>query len=268
MSEGTRPKIRPPAVAGSFYPGDAAGLARAVEAYLEAATPANGEAPPKALIVPHAGYVYSGPVAASGYVILRGSGTAVRRVVLIGPAHRVPLRGLAAPRADLFRTPLGDVPIDHAAIEPLLSLAYVERSDSAHAEEHSLEVQLPFLQHLLSRFDLVPLVAGDASAEEVAEVLERLWGGPETLVVISSDLSHYHDWKSATRLDAATSRAIEELAPERLDHESACGRIPVAGLLLQARRLGLRVRALDLRNSGDTAGPRDQVVGYGAYAVG
>jgi len=254
-------------VAGSFYPGGADNLARSVETYLDQAAPGNGETAPKALIVPHAGYVYSGPVAASAYVILRRSGTAIRRVVLIGPAHRIPLRGLAAPRAELFRTPLGDVPIDQPAIGPLLSLSYVEVSDSAHAEEHSLEVQLPFLQRVLSSFELVPLVVGNARAEEVAEVLDRLWGGPETLVVISTDLSHYHDWDSARRLDSATSRAIEELAPERLVHESACGRIPVAGLLLQARRLGLRARLLDLRNSGDTAGPRDQVVGYGAYAV-
>lgn len=268
MSQGKRPQVRPPAVAGSFYPGDADRLTRSVEGYLEQASPADCDTAPKALIVPHAGYVYSGPVAASAYVILRRFEAPIERVVLIGPAHRAPLRGLAAPQADWFRTPLGDVPIDHVAIEPLLSLAYVQLSDTAHAEEHSLEVQLPFLQRVLPSFQLVPLVAGDASAEEVAEILERLWGGPETLVVISSDLSHYYDWKSATRLDAETSRAIEELAPERLDHESACGRIPVGGLLLQARRRDLQVRMLDLRNSGDTAGPRDQVVGYGAYAIG
>jgi AmmeMemoRadiSam system protein B len=268
MTQGTQLRIRRPAVAGSFYPGDAEELARSVESYLDRAAPVNGDAPPKALIVPHAGYIYSGPVAASGYIVLRRFAAAVERVILIGPAHRVPVRGLAAPEADLFRTPLGDVPIDHPAIEPLLSLDCVELSDSAHAAEHSLEVQLPFLQLVLARFELVPLVAGDASAEEVAKVLERLWGGPETVVVISSDLSHYYDWESARRLDEQTSRAIEELAPERLGRESACGRVPVAGLLLQARRRGLGVRLLDLRNSGDTAGPRDQVVGYGAYAVG
>jgi hypothetical protein len=216
--------------------------------------------------VPHAGYVYSGPVAASAYALLAPLRGRVRRVVLLGPAHRVWLRGLAAPVADAFATPLGVVPIDANALALLADLPQVLRSEQAHAQEHSLEVQLPFLQAALGEFELVPLVVGDASAEEVAQVLERLWFGNETLLVISSDLSHYLDYESARRMDASTCAAIEQLRGEALHEESACGRVPVRGLLLAARRRGLAPRTLDLRNSGDTAGDRRRVVGYGAWA--
>ena len=176
--------------------------------------------------------------------------------------------GLATLSAEAFRTPLGDVAVDRAAVEELLRFPQVHRLDEAHELEHSLEVHLPFLQRVLGAISLVPLVAGDATAEEVAEVLEAVWGGPETLVVISSDLSHYYDYESARDMDAATTTAIERLDPEDLGRESACGRVAIRGLLLVARRHGLSVRTLDVRNSGDTAGPRDQVVGYGAYAFG
>jgi hypothetical protein len=258
--------VREPAVAGTFYPLDAGALDRAVRGYLEGAASEGGGAPPKALIVPHAGYVYSGPVAASAYAELRKGASGIERVVLLGPAHFVPLRGLAASSAEAFLTPLGPVPVDHEAVERVLRLPQVRLLDAAHEDEHSLEVQLPFLQRMLAEFSLVPLVAGDATPEEVAEVLEELWGGPETLIVVSSDLSHYYDYETARRLDTETSRAIEELRPERLGSESACGRVPVRGLLVVARRRGLRVRTLDLRSSGDTAGPRREVVGYGAFA--
>jgi AmmeMemoRadiSam system protein B len=184
----------------------------------------------------------------------------------VGPAHFVPLRGLAVSGADAFATPLGDVPVDDAARQRILPLPQVQLLDSAHAEEHSLEVQVPFLQRVLGEFSLVPLVAGEATDAEVAEVLEELWGGDETLIVISSDLSHYYDYETARQLDGATTRAIESLEPHGLGPGSACGRVPVRGLLLAARNHGLRARALDLRSSGDTAGPRDEVVGYGAYA--
>jgi len=270
---------RPPAVAGTFYPADPVELERAVAGYLaDAASRAlAGEAagagsrtdpgPAKALIAPHAGYVYSGPVAGSAYAALTGDADSVERVVLLGPAHRVSLRGLAVPTASAFGTPLGDVPVDLDAVEALRALPQVHEDDAAHAAEHSLEVHLPFLQLLLGAFRLVPLVVGDATADQVAEVLEHVWGGPETRVVVSSDLSHYHDYATARRLDAATARAIEELDPEGLDRESACGRAPIRGLLVAARRQGLRARSLDLRSSGDTAGPRGEVVGYGAFAL-
>ena len=256
---------RPPAVAGMFYPADAAQLHAAVRGYLhDAASPQLTEVP-KAIIAPHAGYVYSGPVAASAYAQLLPAHDRIRRVVLLGPSHRVPFRGLATSSADNFTTPLGDIPLDRAAIDSLADLPQVHQLDEAHALEHSLEVHLPFLQEVIDNFQLVPLVVGDARPEEVAEVLERLWGGPETLIVISSDLSHYHDYAMAKRLDRQTSDAIEHLQAETVHSENACGCVPVSGLLYLAREHNLHARTIDLRNSGDTAGPKDSVVGYGAY---
>lgn len=257
-------RIRRPAVAGSFYPAAAEELQRSVREMLERASPAAG-APVKALIAPHAGYVYSGPIAASAYARVAERRDEIERVVLLGPAHRVAFAGLAAPEADFFATPVGTVTIDRQAISAVMDLPQVVLSDAAHAGEHSLEVQLPFLQELLGGFALVPFVVGDAAPAEVEEVLERIWGGPETLVVVSSDLSHYHDYTTARRMDSATSRAIEALDGEAIAYEDACGRIPIQGLLLAARRRGLCARAIDVRSSGDTAGPRDRVVGYGSY---
>jgi len=247
-----------------FYPSAPDELHAMLQEYLASAVPA-GTAP-KALIVPHAGYVYSGPVAATAYAQLRSARDEIRRIVLLGPSHRVPFRGLALSSAQVFSTPLGDIPLDLDAAEAIRRLPQVQVLDQAHASEHSLEVQLPFLQEVLDEFSLVPLVVGDASAGEVSEVLEVLWDGPETRLVISSDLSHYHDYETARRMDGATSRAIETLDPDAIGYEDACGRVPVTGLLAAARSHGLRARTLDLRSSGDTAGPRDQVVGYGAYA--
>jgi AmmeMemoRadiSam system protein B len=265
-----RTRVRAPAVAGTFYPADPEALAAAVDGYLEVARRERGgpadAPPPKALIAPHAGYVYSGPVAAAAYVAVEPLRGVVQRVVLLGPSHRVPLRGLAVGTAQAFATPLGDVPVDAEAVEDVLRLPQVKRLDAPHEWEHSLEVQLPFLQRVLGAFRLVPLSVGDATPEQVAEVLELLWGGRETLVVVSSDLSHYHDYETARRLDARTTRAIEALEPGGLDEESACGRVPARGLLVAAKRHRLRVRTLDLRNSGDTAGSRAEVVGYGSYA--
>lgn len=257
---------RRPAVAGAFYPATPAVLGRAIDELL-AAVPAGPLTHPKALIAPHAGYQYSGPIAASAYAQLAPIAARVTRVVLLGPAHRVPLRGLAYPDADRLLTPLGAVALDREALAGLADLPQVRCLDSAFDGEHCLEVQLPFLQRVLGDFRVVPLVVGAAAPAHVAEVLERLWGGEETLIVISSDLSHYLDYGSAVQLDRQTTRAIEHLDPEALDHRGACGATPVAGLLLAARHHGLKVQTLDLRNSGDTAGPRDQVVGYGAYAV-
>jgi len=265
----TEATVRPPAVAGAFYPDAPEDLRRAVERHLAGARGAAG-APaeaPKALIAPHAGYVFSGDVAARAYARVAVRAGAVSRVVLLGPAHRVPVRGLAAPAAGAFATPLGEVEVDREALARLADLPQVQVSDRAHAAEHSLEVHLPFLQVLLGDFRLVPLVVGDASPQEVGEVLERLWGGDETLVVISTDLSHYLDYESARAADARTDAAIRGLRYEDLRFDDACGRVPVQGLLWLARRRGLHVTSLDLRNSGDTAGPRDRVVGYASYAV-
>lgn len=265
----TATATRRPAVAGAFYAAEPQRLQDDVRRFMAAAraAPAGSAAPPKALIVPHAGYLYSGPIAASAYATLRASAPLIERVVLFGPAHRVPLRGLAAPAAAAFATPLGAVSLDREALERASALPQVAIDDRPHAAEHSLEVQLPFLQQLLGSFRLAPFVVGDASPGEVAEVMELLWGGPETLIVVSSDLSHYYDYQTACRLDAATSRAIQSLDPSGLGPESACGRVPIRGLLVAARAHGLHVDVLDLRNSGDTAGSRDQVVGYGAFAL-
>ncbi|MFQ5470547.1 MAG: AmmeMemoRadiSam system protein B [Gammaproteobacteria bacterium] len=255
--------IRPPAVADMFYPRNPDELHDMVQGFLDHVR-AKGPAP-KAIIVPHAGYIYSGPIAASAYARISTAHDIIKRVVLLGPAHRIPIGGLAVCSASAFATPLGDVRIDAASIDEIIKLPQVQLIDAAHVAEHSLEVHLPFLQEILDDFLLIPLVVGDAKPEEVAEVLEILWGGPETLIVISSDLSHYYDYDTARQLDAATSKAIETLQPQDIQYEHACGRIPVSGLLLLANKKGLRAQTIDLRNSGDTAGPRDQVVGYGAW---
>lgn len=255
--------VRPAAVAGTFYSGNPRSLAYDIDNMLRQAKASSGPLP-KAVIVPHAGYIYSGPIAASAYQrIAAGRGT-VTRVVLLGPAHRVPVRGLALPQAEAFETPLGAVPLDTQAEALIADLPQVVASASAHAWEHSLEVQLPFLQKILGTFSLVPLVVGDATAQEVAEVLDRLWGGPETLIVISSDLSHYLPYDLAQKLDDQTVNMILDL--RNVTHEQACGGTPVNGLLLAAKRHGLRPELLDACNSGDTAGDHDHVVGYAAFA--
>jgi AmmeMemoRadiSam system protein B len=261
-----RANIRPPAAAGLFYAGHRQRLQTTVSELLaEVASPANML--PKALIAPHAGYVYSGRVAAEAFATLRASAQSIARVVLIGPAHFVAVRGIAAPTVDGFETPLGCVPVDRGALAAIADLPFVVAADAPHAPEHSLEVELPFLQLLLPNFAVVPLVIGDAVPQEVAEVLRRLWGGAETLIVVSSDLSHYHDYDTARRLDSATAAAIERGDWESLGPNQACGYLAVAGLLVETRRRRLTPERLSLCNSGDTAGSRDRVVGYGAWVV-
>ena len=255
---------RPAAVAGMFYPASAEALRASVRAFLEDAG-ADVTAPPKVLIVPHAGFVYSGSTAARGYATLRACAVKIRRVVLIGPAHRVAVRGVAVPSVDRFETPLGAIELDRPAIDELVTSPHVVVSDRAHADEHALEVQLPFLQSALDRFSLVPLVVGDATPDEVAAVLERVWGGPETLIVVSSDLSHYLPYDTARRADAGTLAQVLECGPE-LVHEQACGATPINALMRVARQRALRPRLLAACNSGDTAGDRDRVVGYAALA--
>jgi AmmeMemoRadiSam system protein B len=246
-----------------FYPKEADELRTTVRGFLAAAAVRRPDGELRALIVPHAGYVYSGPVAAWGYALLPALGGEVGRVLLLGPAHHVPVRGLAVTTADGFATPLGVVPVDGDGVAQARDVAGVVVSDEAHEPEHSLEVQLPFLQETLGDVGMVPLVVGLASEDEVAAVLDVLWTAG-TLVVVSSDLSHYHDYGTAVRRDAATASAIEALRP--VGTGDACGRLPINGLLRVAARRGLRATTLDLRNSGDTAGPKDRVVGYGAFA--
>jgi MEMO1 family protein len=256
---------RPAAVAGFFYPGDAAILAEQVRSYLAAAGTREHAPRPKAIIAPHAGYIYSGPIAASVYARLGPLRGSVRRVVLAGPAHRVYVAGAAIPSVHAFASPLGAVPLDRDALAALGKLAFVEVSDRAHAQEHSLEVHLPFLQSVLGQFALVPIVVGDAAPEEMAELFNAVWGGDETLIVVSSDLSHYLPYRSAQECDARTARAIVGLEA-RLVPDEACGAAPINGLLRAARAHALAAELVDLRNSGDTAGDRERVVGYGAFA--
>ena len=257
-------RVKPANVAGTFYPGDGEALRREVDACLGRVR-AGGPAP-KALIAPHAGYRYSGPVAASAYARLKPRAREIRRIVLLGPVHYHPVRGVAVSGAESFETPLGAVPVDVAAVRRALEFPFVSRCDPAFEREHSLEVHLPFLLRVLPRFVVAPLLVGDASPAEIDTLLEALWGGPETGIVVSSDLSHFLDYESARRLDAKTSEAIVALRHDDVGYEQACGRHAVNGLLHLAKRRGLEASVLDVRNSGDTAGPRDRVVGYGAYA--
>jgi len=259
---------RPPAVAGTFYPADPMALRKSVGHYLEEArkSPRPRGPMPKALIVPHAGFVYSGSVAARAYALLEPHASRVRRVVLIGPSHRVAFRGLAVPTSAAFDTPLGPASVDSGFRDALVRLPFVSAFDEAHRFEHSLEVQLPFLQSVLNDFEVMPVTVGDASPHMVAEVLDACWDDERTVIIVSTDLSHYLDYEGAKRRDGRTARAIERLDPESISEMDACGRRAVQGVLEIARRRGLSVEPLDLRSSGDTAGPRDEVVGYGAWA--
>jgi len=259
--------LRPTAVAGQFYPAEPEKLSAMVAGWLDVARPPATPAP-KAIVAPHAGYVYSGALAGACHRRFLADRAVIRRVVLLGPAHRVALRGLGATSADFWATPLGPVAIDREALAALSDLPFVAVHDAAHAQEHALEVHLPFLKLALPQAKIVPLVVGQASHAEVAAVLERLWDGPETRIVISSDLSHYLPYDAARRLDAQTAEAVESLDEGGLGHEQACGRIPLGGLMLAAKRHGLGVERLGLINSGDTAGTKDRVVGYGGWAFG
>lgn len=256
--------VKPPAVAGMFYPAERNALAAEVVRLLNAARTDISD--PKAVVAPHAGLVYSGAVAATAYRSLAGGRGRIRRVVLMGPAHRVAVRGVVLPRADAFATPIGELEVDRPAMAPLLAMPDVSVDDAPFQREHSLEVHLPFIQAALGQVTLVPMLVGAMAPERVEAVLEAVWGGPETAVIVSSDLSHYHDYDTATGFDRACSRAIELLKLEDIADHQACGRVGIKGLIRMARKLDMRATTIDLRNSGDTAGAKDQVVGYGSYA--
>lgn len=259
--------VRPAALAGAFYPARPDQLAGMADFYL-AQAPDSPLPVPKALIAPHAGFIYSGPIAARAYARLRRGRGTIRRVVLLCPNHRVALRGLAAPTVQAFRTPLGNIAIDRPALSALVEAGLAQWSDQAHAGEHAIEVHLPFLQRTLDGFTLVPLVVGEAPPDQVARALDAVWGGSETLILVSSDLSHFHGYDEARTRDERTAAAIERLDIPALlaERDSACGRHAIAGLLVQARNRELACLRLDLRNSGDTEGDADRVVGYGAWA--
>ncbi len=257
--------VRRPAVAGTFYPSFGPALRAAINGYLDASLAAT--AVPKAIIAPHAGYVYSGPVAGAVYAALIPARSTVRRVVIIGPAHRVHVTGLAVSRASAFRTPLGDVPVDLTSVDLVRALPGVIVSENAHAAEHCIEVQLPFLQVVLSDFAIVPILAGTVDDQSAAKVLQSLWGGGDTLIVVSTDLSHYLTYQQAVDVDGATASAICDLNGAAIADSDACGAVAVRALLLVAKRLGLSVSEVRVCNSGDTAGPKDRVVGYAAFTV-
>lgn len=259
-------RIRPEAVAGMFYPRETEVLSRDLDELMRRAGAYEGNAP-KAIIAPHAGYAYSGECAARAYSHLAPARSEVERIILLGPCHRVPVRGLATTSATAWHTPLGLIPIDRKAIESVSHLPQVGVSDAAHAQEHSLEVHLPFLQKVLGDFSLVPFAVGGAKASAVAEVLEALWGGPETRIVISTDLSHFHDYETARRIDGRTAEAIEHFDWHSIGQEQACGRVPMSGLLELAGKRGMAIERVGLCNSGDTAGTKDRVVGYGAWVL-
>jgi MEMO1 family protein len=256
--------VRLPAMADRFYPGDPVTLRKTVEHHLRHGLVSIDEAP-KAIIAPHAAYIYSGPIAGSAYAPLAHKNE-IRRVVLIGPSHYMAIYGMGLSGVTAWQTPLGTVPVDAEAKDKLLSMSLVHTADVAHAREHCLEVQVPFLQRSLKNFQIVPLLAGRVEDVEVTRIIEALWGGPETLFVISTDLSHYLDYESARRIDEKTAKAIEQLRPMDIANEQCCGSTGVRGFLWAARNHHLRVVNLDVRNSGDSSGRHDQVVGYGAFA--
>lgn len=258
-------EVRPAAVAGLFYPGSAHELRPLVEQYLEIDAVSRPTPIAKAVIAPHAGYVYSGPVAGTAFRCFAQDTAKIRRIVLIGPAHRVLVKGLALPRKAAFETPLGSVPVDTTLFAAIADLPQVSISEAAHAQEHCLEVELPFLQVLLGEFSILPLLASDISASDMADVLERVWGGEETRFVVSSDLSHYLTYETAQDIDRETAHQVVDMHGHIAEHR-ACGAVAINGLLEAARRRGLMPKVLDLRNSGDTAGDRSRVVGYGAFA--
>lgn len=258
--------VRPEAVAGRFFPGTVDALQQTTDDCLRRAKPRRDRRVPKAVVAPHAGFVYSGEIAGSAFAPWREVASRVRRVVLVGPSHHVPFAGVATSNYAAFRTPFGDVPVDARGVEIALGFDFVKPFERAHEAEHSLETHLPFLQTLFGDFQIVPLVTGDVTPDNLAALLEALWGDGETVLSISSDLSHFHDYETARRIDAQTAGAIVGLEPLSFDHRGACGATAVRGLLVAAKARAMTCEAVDLRNSADTAGSPDRVVGYGAFA--
>jgi MEMO1 family protein len=257
--------IRYPAVAGQFYPENPETLRQTVTTLLQEANNFANLPTPKAIIAPHAGYIYSGPIAASAYACLKKAQQKISKVVILAPAHRYPVAKLAATNVDVYTTPLGNINVDKNNVKKIMHLPQIDLNEEAFAQEHAIEVQLPFLQIALGNFELTPILVGNANVVDVVAVLQKVWGGEETLIVISSDLSHYYDYETAKTLDNDAATAIVNLKPSNLKDEQACGYIPIKGLLAAAANYNLQATLVDLRNSGDTAGPKTEVVGYGAF---
>jgi AmmeMemoRadiSam system protein B/AmmeMemoRadiSam system protein A len=258
-------QVKHAAVAGMFYPSDRNELSQMLKNMLESAK--NNYPPPKAILAPHAGYIYSGPVAANAYASLYPVREKISRVVLLGPAHRVYVKGLALSSASHFDTPLGEIEVDKKSMQQVSKLPGVEIFDEAFSQEHSLEVHLPFLQMVLEKFSLLPVVVGDASPEMVSTFINTVWGGEDTLIVISTDLSHFHDYQTANQIDKRTAEYIKQLDYEKIGPQQACGCRPVNGLLKIAKQYDHNISVVDVRNSGDTAGNHDRVVGYGSFLL-
>jgi len=261
-------RSRPPAFAGMFYSDKPQELVATVKSCMADATLPAALTPPKAVIAPHAGYIYSGPIAGTAYASLSARGHQVERVILLGPSHRVAFDGVASSGATAFETPLGPVTVDRDAVALLVKAGLAREFERAHENEHSLEVQLPFLKQIFPAARVVPLLAGDDDWQAALRVLAEMWGGDETAIVISSDLSHYHDYATAQKIDAATAQTVERLGAGQVELDQACGATGVNALLALVAEKGLSCTTLDLRNSGDTAGPKNRVVGYGAFAIG
>lgn len=260
-------KIQHPVVAGTFYPDNPSRLKQMLK-YLLSKTSAHKKQA-RALIVPHAGYIYSGAIAATAYARLRAEKQNIKKIVLIGPSHHLGFQGVALNTAEQFLTPLGAIAVNGEAIKRIATLPFAHFINQAYSKEHSLEVHLPFLQSVIGTFSLIPVVTGKVSAEQLCELIELFWGDLETIIIISSDLSHFLEYEAAQHQDKKTSAFIEQLQYEKLDRRAACGYIPISGLLALARKKSLQVKTLDLRNSADTAGSahKNRVVGYGSYAI-
>lgn len=257
--------IRRPAVAGRFFPAVRSELTAIVQSCLQEASPPERTGAPKAIIAPHAGFAFSGPVAGSAFAPLTEAANEIGRVVLIGPSHHVAFDGVATSGFGNFETPLGVVSVDAGAIRQALKFDFVKEFEPAHQREHSLETHLPFLQSVLGEFQVVPLVTGRIDRETLARLFDALWGGEETIISVSSDLSHFFDYETARSLDRETSTRIAQFEADQITPDDACGAVSIRGFLEAGRRREMRSEIIDLRNSGDTAGDRSRVVGYGAY---
>ncbi len=257
--------VRTTAVAGAFYPSEPEILSKDIQRYIEE-TPSVSLPVPKAIIVPHAGYEYSAGVAASAYKLLKSGRKSIKKVVILAPSHKIGFNGMALTKASAYETPLGNVEIDKEMNEQLLALPLVDYLEEAHKSEHSLEVQLPFLKEALDDFKLIPVITGNASPTDVETLLETVWGKKDTLIVISTDLSHYLPYNEACILDNKTKTAIENLDIDSIEQEQACGYVPLKGMLTIAKAKKMQVETLEVKNSGDTSGSKNRVVGYGAWA--
>ena len=259
-------KIKQADVAGMFYPGEEASLRQMVDGFIQKAL--SFDLRPRAIIAPHAGYIYSGSIAGTAYKTIAAVRDQIENVIIMSPAHRFYLRGIALHMADAFATPLGNIPVNIGIVKKIKQFSSVQWEERSFIQEHGLETHLPFIQRAFKPgIKIVPMIVGECQESEVAEILESVWEDPRNFVIISSDLSHFHSYADAKKLDRNTVDLIQNLDSQSLDTEFACGHYPICGLLNLARNRKLKIKALDIRSSGDTAGSKESVVGYGSFAV-